>query len=372
MISVGSVYPSLLYSGLLFGALHKASKAQSMIDRKGLDIQTLELRATALSLLQTQLYDDSLSISAAIIATTLMLASCELHFDPDASSWRNHFECASFLLADAERKGLDRTGDPVLWRFIHRLFITQKFLVSLPSPSQSASSLPVPLDHPLELPSVDHVGVIDSSLACCRDLLGVFRWIKALEDLQRISPITGAPEFEQLSTDYVDTMASELVRVVHRMIARDEATPAILSDDLSGLCDDDQLRSFRMASTVAHHVALIYLHRYGLHLDPETTVIRNSVARIVRLADAMPKRDGRHPSIVLSTALFVAGCEAQDEAQDEIRSLLEAQYEITRNQGAYRTLQTLERLWACKSQSSILSLDFIPAGMSKFIHFFPP
>ncbi|OAA63140.1 hypothetical protein ISF_05016 [Cordyceps fumosorosea ARSEF 2679] len=268
VVSVGSVFPSLLYSALLFGALHKASRIHRDVSRKELDIRIMELRASALASLQTELHHRHHDTNGApVIATTLMLATCELHFDPDASFWRRHFDCASLLMTGSCQGRQTPTDNTELWRLIYRLFSLMDFLISLPAP-RSAMSCPITCEsRTKELPLVESVGVIDGNLACSRDLLVVFKWIKTLEDIRQVS-------------------------------------------------DHDEI--------------------LDLGFDSED---------IIRLAEAMPKREGLHPSIVLSTALFVAGCEATGEARSDIRSLLQIQYDITGNQGAHRTLQKLDALW---------------------------
>lgn len=368
VVSAGSAFPSLLYSTLLFGALHKASNTHVDIGCQQLDIRIMELRASALSLLQAELHDPGQANSAAVIATTLMLANCELHFDPNASYWRSHFQCASVLLAETRRPESDEPDDIGLWRLINRLFSLLEFLVSLPAPEFSKSIPVMSKDYPKELPFVESVGVIDGNLACSQDLLGVFTWITALQDMRRFSRDFDASELGQLSAQHVTANASELVRIVRLMMLRDEATPAILSDELAGQCDESQVEAFRMANGVAYHIALIFLHRCGLELDRDADAVKTSVASIIHLADAMPKHSGLHPSIVLTTALFVAGCEATGQARGDIGSLLQGQYEITRNQSAKRTLRQLERLWELAPDGSNTGTSCWPNCERKLLH----
>lgn len=340
VVSVGSVYPSLLYASLLFGAMHKSSQTQANAGSKELDIQILELRDVALFLLQSQLHNMKNSNSAAIIATALMLATCELRYDPEATAWRSHFECAKLLLAQAKQNGQDKIGDAKLWRFIHRRFDTLQFLVSLPPAWPSRSTTHTQKDVPGELPAVHNIGIIDSGLACCQDLLEVFRWIGALESIQN------SQEAEALHC--FDSIASQLVNIVRRMMLRDEENPPLISDDLDEQCDIEQLRAYRISNTIAQHVAIIYLYRYGLSWNDREVIISNSVRSIIELATSIPQQNGLHPSICLTTALFVAGCEAQEEEQENIKALLHIQHRITRNRNTQRTIQKLETLWATK------------------------
>lgn len=363
VVSVGAVFPGLLYSGLLFAALHKASRVSPHSRCKQLDIRIMELRAAALSLLQESLHGSDHANSAAVIATTLMLATCELQFDPDAKFWRTHFEYAGRLISDGRRRGIaDKTASPDLWRLIDRQFAVMEFLVSLPAPWTSTSALIGSQSCLQDLPLVDSIGIIDGNLACTKDLLEVFQWIKALQDMRTLLQDYDVPEFKHVAAHCVRSEASELVAIVHRMMARDNRNPATLSKELAGHCDETMTEAYRMANTVAHHIALICLYRYGLEIGREAAVVEDSVASIVQLANAMPKRDGLHPSIVLTTALFVAGCEANATSQSDIRSLLQAQFEITRNQSAQRTLEKLERVWRIMSGDGSLSSSCFPAG----------
>ncbi|KAJ3493979.1 hypothetical protein NLG97_g4375 [Lecanicillium saksenae] len=324
----------------------------------------MELRAAALSFLQASLRDYDHASSPAVIATTLMLATCELQFDPDAKFWRSHFECAGRLLADARQSDIsDKTASTDLWRLIDRQFAVMEFLISLPAPWPSSPTHVGFKDCPDNLPSVTCIGVIDGNLACTQDLLEVFTWIKALQDMQERSKSHDMPGFEQASTHYVRNKASGLVNIVHEMIARNNKSPAVLSEELAGHCDEAMTQAYRMANTVAHHIALICLHRYCLEMDRETDAVEDSVTSIVQLANAMPKRDGLHPSIVLTTALFVAGCEANEMAQSDIRSLLQAQFEITRNQSAHRTLEKLERVWQLIPDHGGFGFNSVPINL---------
>lgn len=356
VVSVGSVYPSLLYASLLFGAMHKSSQIQANTDCKELGIQILELRAVALFLLQSQLHDMKHSSNAAIIATALMLATCELRYDPEATAWRSHFECAKLLLAQAKLHGQDKTGDAKLWRFIHRRFDTLQFLVSLPPAWPTRCLSQTHSDIPGELPSVHTIGVIDSGLACCQDLLEVFRWIGALESIQNLQQDAGISQC-------FDSVASQLVNIVRRMMVRDEQNPPIISDDLDEVCDSEQLSAYRISNTIAQHVAIIYLHRCGLDWNDKDDVISNSVRSIIELASSIPQQNGLHPSICLTTALFVAGCEAQEGEQVHIKALLQIQREVTRNRNAQRTIEKLEALWEAKSGRKVSLLD----GLDDFV-----
>lgn len=350
VISVGSTFPSLLYASLLFSAMHKASRMhdESVYTKdQALQMQVLELRSATLSLLQSQVRQKVTSNHEAIIATALMLATCELRYDPETCAWRQHFECARQLLS--QRRADDRPSDAALWRFICRRFTVMEFLVSLP---MSWPRLPRRcLTHPAALPSLQSVGVIDSTMACCEDLLKVFMWIGVLEDIKYRSLKLPESEFQRLA-DHSQHIATNLVSIVHQMMARDRRNPPIVSDDVQGPLTHSHLKDYRVCNTIAQHVALICLYRYDLGLDRKHPSVANSVSSVIELAGATSKHVGLHPSICLTTALFVAGHEAEPEREKDIKKLLEIQYQVTKSRNTQKALDMLHRIW-----SAVPSLD---------------
>ncbi|OAA51238.1 hypothetical protein BBO_01185 [Beauveria brongniartii RCEF 3172] len=126
----------------------------------------MELRAAALSLLQAGLHDHCHTNSATVTATTQMLAKCELHFDPDASSRRSYFECAGFLL---QMRGNDimtrRTAPAYGDRYIAVLAPELCLLLQTPWSSKLA---PMPGTCTEGLPSMEGAEVIDGILASAK------------------------------------------------------------------------------------------------------------------------------------------------------------------------------------------------------------
>lgn len=367
IISVGSTFPSLLYAGLLFSALHKASRTHDeYVSTKGQSIQTqvLELRSAALSLLRSHVCQDVTSNSGVIIATSLMLATCELRYDPKSSAWRPHFECARHLLSQS--RAHDRTGNAVLWRFIVRRFTMIEFLVSLPTSCTQLSRRYLS-PRPAALPCVRRVGVIDSTMACCEELLDVFKWIGVLEDMK--SQSLGLPgSRSQYIADYTHKVATKLVSIVQQIMVRDRKYPPVVNSHLQDSRTESHLRDYRMCNTIAQHVALICLYRYYLGFGQKHPCVVSSVSSIVELAGAIDKHAGSHPSICLTTALFVAGQEAEQEREDDIKRLLEIQYQVTKSQNTRNTIDMLQSIWsAAPSLCSAREKGESSAGTSKSV-----
>ncbi|PQK14049.1 hypothetical protein BB8028_0004g09800 [Beauveria bassiana] len=92
VVSVGFVFPTLLYSNLLFETLHQAFKIASSVNRRNAAQHFLCYRQGCMAIATNSGGDNT---------TTLMLATCELHFDSNSSVRGSHFQCAGLLLGDA-------------------------------------------------------------------------------------------------------------------------------------------------------------------------------------------------------------------------------------------------------------------------------
>lgn len=363
VISVGSTFPSLLYASLLFSAMHKSSRmhdATRSTMGQSIQIPVLQLRSAALSSLRSQVCQAFTPNKEAIVATILMLATCELRYDPETSVWRQHFEYARYLLSQFPAQY--RPGDEALWRFIQRRIAVIEFLLSLPTSWPRLPRMYFPT-YPTNLPCLQTVGIIDGTMACSMELLDVFRWIGALEEMKHQLP--GMPQLKpQNYTDYSQQVSAKLVSFVQQMMARDSRTPPMMSDELQGPPTDTHLEDYRVCNNIAQHVSLICLYRYGLGWDRKDPSVANSVRSIIELASSITMHAGSHPSICLSTALFIAGQEAEHECEDDIRKLLKIQYLTTKSQNTQKALDILHRTWsAVPSPYDISKKDKSLGGM---------
>jgi hypothetical protein len=177
------------------------------------------------------------------------------------------------------------------------------------------------------------------------ELLDVFRWIGILEEMKYQSLELPKSEPQHL-TDHFQQISAKLVSFVQRMMARDSKTPPMVSNELQGLPTDTHLEDYRVCNTIAQHVSLICLYRYGLGLDRKYPGVANSVRSVIGLASAITMHAGSHPSICLSTALFIAGHEAEPECEGDIKKLLKIQYRITKSQNTQKALDMLHRTWS--------------------------
>lgn len=348
LLTVGSSYPCFLYSGLVFATLHKASFTHCPEAIKALAIQTLELRAKALSMLQSELQQQISTDRNVIIATALMLATCELRYSPRNSTWRSHFEVTRRLIEQNRLQSTTQFCDATLSRFIDRRFNTIQFLVSLPTTWSPRPRPLLPTNHLGSLPTLETLGVIDGTMACCRELLEVFRWIGRIEDLKYWSKRAKSPAMS-VPDSYCHGVAKKLVSIVLEMKERDLTRPPLLDSDLGEIPTKAATEEYRTLNTIAQHVALICLYRYNLGLDDGHMDVVKSVTSIIDLSNALTKRVGLHPSICLTTALFTAGCVARKEHQDQIVSLLEVQYEVTKSRNTKVGLAVLNKLWSSGS-----------------------
>lgn len=344
LISAGSAFPCVLYSTLVFAAMHRASSSTELKTAKEMDVQVLDLRAAALSMLQSELRREKGEANCDVIkATALMLATCDLRYSPESGTWRQHFEYTRTMTEDNRLKTGCAAGETALSRFIRRRFTMLEFLVSLPTSwSRQRRKYRACPD---SLPIVESVGVIDGTMACCIDLLDVYTWIGALEDLKHWpsdeTPASGSPP-----KHCVPETATTLIQTVHQMMDRDANTPPVLSTDLGEKFTDSQLEAYRICNTIAQHVALICLYCYNLERERTSAEVVESVSTVIQLASSMPKHVGSHPYICLTTALFVAGSEALGADREAVRDLLDTQYQVTNSRNTRRALQMLDKVWS--------------------------
>lgn len=342
IVSVASVYPCILYSALLFSAIHKTSAVGRIPGADAWDVPLLELNALTLSMLREELHQTHADYKA-IAAASLMLATAELRYNPEGSAWRMHFDSAKRLLVLAGKQDADDT----LSRFIERRVALIQFLIALPTPWSSdrrciSSELQQPDDQ-----CIATIGTIDSTLACVQEVSLAFEYIgqfpSLTDDIERCDNSTTS-----------SAIALSLVVFLQRVIDRDQETPPILSNDIRESCAADEVEEYRICNRIAQHMALLCTYRYGLGLGRDTAIVAESVDAIIDLAHSISKRKGSHPYLCLTTSLFIAGCEAGPERVGDVRALLETHYEVTKSQSTRKSIGMLNSLWASREAGDIL------------------
>ncbi len=369
IMSAGSLNPCLLYSALAFSAMHKASLMKESSHSRELEVHILALQSTTLSTLQSELQRGARSDHGIILATALMLATSDLRYNQKLGAWRVHFESMRQLIGpDISGKGF-QSKDEAFSRFVQGRFMIMEFLLSLPPICARRQRLHLSQDHQVLLPTVGSIGIINGVMACCTDLLEVFRWITTLMDQQTWHQNSNSSQTS--SRDYLLDTAASLVSIVREMMARDRLKPPIVSPDLSRWLTESQLNEYHVCNTVAQHLALICIYRHLLEIERSSTRVKESVHSIIRLADGLPKHCGLSPAIGLTTSLFVAGCAAENEHRDQISALLEVQYHTTRSRNTYRALQVLQKVWILGSvmddgESQKVNIGWKPPGLCTF------
>lgn len=339
IVSVATVYPCILYSALLFSAIHKTSAVEKIPSTDGWDIPLLELNALTLSMLRRELLEIHGDYKA-IAAASLMLATAELRHNPDGPAWRMHFDSAKRLLRLA---GTQDTDD-ALSRFIERRVALIQFLIALPTPwSGYRDSEPADFQH--DDLYLEPIGVIDSTLACVQEISKAFEYIGQFSSLRREGGILGS---SSRSVSYSE-MALRLVVFVQQVMTRDELTPPELSDDIRRSCASSDVEEYRICNSIAQHMALLCIYRYGLGLSRDDLLVTESVDSIVGLANSMSRHKGSHPYLCLTTSLFIAGSEAKLEKAPQVKGLLETHYEVTKSQSTRKSIQMLDSLWSWRA-----------------------
>lgn len=320
VVATAGSFPCMLYSALLFSAMHRASSAAGPVE--ACTVSLLELNAAALEALRTELDKNNDSKNQqAIAATSLMLATAELRYNAEGHGWLAHFNFARRWAASSASK----TKDDAIARFIGRRLAIMQFLVALPTPWSSALQTSS-ADIPLTWPEMRAVGVIDGTMACTEEALEVFTWIGQMQHLERKTCL-------------------DLAVLIKQLMKRDAQKSPVLSSDVGSNYTAHELSQYRTCNTIAHSMALICVYRHGLGLGRGALAVSESVDDIIRLANSMSQTVGSHPYVCLTTALFVAGCAAEPDRRADITSLLRTHYEVTKSQSTLRTMRMLDGLW---------------------------
>lgn len=326
VVSTAASFPCMLYSALLFSAMHRASSGSSSVD--ACSVLLLELNASALSALRAELTKTVRNTDTkhhqAIAATSLMLATAELRYNAEGHGWLAHFNFARRWAASSAAQD----DDDAMARFIRRRLNIMQFLVALPTPWSSAlQASSISADLPLAWPEMRAVGIIDGTMACTEEALQVFAWIGQMQHLERQTCL-------------------DLAVLIRQLMKRDADSPPLLSTDVGTRYTAHELAQYRTCNTIAHCMALICVYQHGLRLGKGAMSVSDSVDQIIRLATSMAQQVGSHPYVCLTTALFVAGCAAEPDRRADITGLLRTHYKVTRSQSTLRTMRMLDGLWA--------------------------
>lgn len=339
--------PSLLYATTALSAIHiQALHNQSESVKSAPDIA--RLMALSLEHFRQELQNPSSKDSEALVATARTLCLAEIHSGAiHPNSWRAHIEGARALMKTSGGAGDDslKSGNGFR-RYLDRWYWSIVSLTALtgngPPIGDTLDPAPSDLAGQRELPDY-----LDDYWGFTVDLAAVFRQIGAAawrnHQAEKAGP--GFVEGEIDSNNVEDEAASLESSVRHLMDRGASSQPSLYPGVAEGL-SAESVQQLLLCNEAFQHSALIQIHR-RLRKTPSTAAaVQQSVQRILECTAQIGPSSGLSPWVMLTTPLFIAGCEARGEDRDTVRRLLASLHDTIRVPNVLQSLKFLEQYWA--------------------------
>jgi hypothetical protein len=340
--------PSLLYATTALSAIHiQALQNQSESVKSAPDIA--RLMALSLEHFRKELQNPSSKDSEALVATARTLCLAEIHSGAiNPNSWRAHIEGARALM-----KTLGTTGDNSLRtesgfrRYLDRWYWSIVSLTALTGngPPIGDTSDFAPSDLAGQRESPDY---LDDYWGFTVDLAAVFRQIgaaawrthQAEKELQGQGFVAG--EIDGNAEDEAAALESSIRELMDRGATSQPSFYPGVAEGLSA----ESVQHLALCNEAFQHSALIQIHKRLRKTPTTSALVQQSVHRILECTAQIGPSAGLSPWVMLTTPLFIAGCEARGEDRDTVRQLLASLHDTIRVPNVLQSLKFLEQYWA--------------------------
>ncbi|GFF45253.1 putative C6 finger domain protein [Aspergillus udagawae] len=337
--------PSLLYATMALSAIHlQALNNQSENVKSAPHIA--RLMALSLEHFRKELQNPSSKESDALLATARTLCLAEIHSGAiHPNSWRAHVEGAKALMLATNRKGSESPGSSEGFRrYLDRWYQSIVSLTALTgngppieeAMEQSASEIIRKQDAPDYLD--DYWGFTVNLSAIFR-AIGAAAW-RSQHDTQRTGLISDGADAASAQE------AAVLESSVRTLMARDASSQPTFYPGVAEGLSTECMREFMLCNEAFQHSALIQIHRRLRRLPASSPVVQHSVKRILECTAQIGPSTGLSPWTMLTTPLFIAGCEAQGEDRERVRQLLSLLHDTIRVPNVLQSLNFLDQYWA--------------------------
>lgn len=338
---------ALFHATMALSAIHQKSLGVLGVDDAHADSIIMRFIGNSLTALRSDLQERNPSKSIPLMATIRTLFLCEVHIGGDRPrTWRAHFEGAKALMQSVEAWNGPSTRDRNNAAFfLRRWYSNTESMVALTADGlcngQLARFSPPALLHNGE--TID--GILDEYTGFSTDLFPVFQEIGAAA-WERYKA-ENDPNYETLLTEEdMEAEAVSLEQTVLSMIEQDKAKPPRFYPGLEEKLSAEQINDFKLSNEAHQQMALIQIYRRLSKLPADSSEVQTAVRRILECVDAITPTPGLSPLVVLTTAIFTAGCEATGEDRDLVRKILQRMFELLRIPNMRRSLEVLETFWA--------------------------
>ncbi|OQD99393.1 hypothetical protein PENSOL_c006G02766 [Penicillium solitum] len=360
--------PSLLYATTALSAIHiQALHNQSESVKSAPDIA--RLMALSLEHFRTELQNPSSKDPEALVATARTLCLAEIHSGAiNPNSWRAHIDGARALMRASDAAGEDSLRSTSGFRrYLDRWYWS---IVSLTALTGNGP----PIGDISDFASSDLMGLggstdyLDDYWGFSVDLAAVFRQIGAAawrsHQIEKATQGFVAGEID----GSVEDDAASLEFAIRQLMNRDSnSQPSFYPRAAEGL-SAESAQQLLLCNEAFQHSALIQIHR-RLRKTPTTSPeVQQSVQRILECTAQIGPSSGLSPWVMLTTPIFIAGCEARGQDRDTVRQLLSSLHDTIRVPNVLQSLRFLEQYWSNKLSEEEdwshflerMQFDFIP------------
>lgn len=336
--------PSLLYATAALSAIHlQALNNRSESAKSAPDIA--RLMASSLEHLRKELQDASANNSDAILATARTLCLAEIHSGAiQPNSWRAHIEGAKALMVATDDSS--RSSESFR-RYLRRWYRSIVSLTAL-----TANGPPIGDSEDSMLAKSSGEDYLDDYWGFTLGLSDIFRGIGAVAWRRQQILINHGQENSHETKEelHVQQQAMMLEASLRRLMGHNAASqpkfyPGV-AEKLSGEC----IREFVLCNEAFQHSALIQIRRRLRRIPTTAPAVQRSVQRILECICQITPSAGLSPWAMLTTPLFIAGCEAQGADRDTVKRLLLLLHDTIRVPNVLQSLKFLEQYWIERSR----------------------
>ena len=338
--------PALLSATLVLSAINQKSLG-SPAQAAFADQIIPELKASSLRHLRSILVQPQRQDLNVVMATVRTLCLTEIYDSSHhMNTWRAHFDGARALVNATSRRSNVPVDDDSA-DLLRRWFSVTEGLVALTPDSipdttaDDSSAMSNMADdgggHPQ--PTI----YLDEYTGCSTDLSGLLREIGLAIKLHKSSPEVAQDRL--CINERCRERALGLEGRIRDMITRDQVGKAVFHPKTFGQLSRRQAVEFALCNRAYQYSALLHIQRRLFDIPAPHPEVQETVSMIIGCVEGITPAEGLSPLAVLTTPVFVAGCEAFGNDRKRVRRILESMYLFLRIPNIQRTSTLLEEYW---------------------------
>lgn len=337
--------PSLLYATAALSAIHLQALSNQSENVKSAP-EIARLMASSLEHFRNELQDPSVKGSDALLATARTLCLAEIHSGAiHPNTWRAHVEGAKALMATSSYAGAAQSWSfEPFGRYLDRWYRSIVCLTALTGNGPPIGEF-ADLSAPSAVGQLDSSDYLDDYWGFTVHLSDIFRQIGAAAWPCHQNNNNGNTQED----GSIQHQATILESSVQRLIDRDAASQPTFYPGVAEGLSPECIRQFMLCNEAYQHSALIQIHRRLRKTPTASPVVQQSVKKILECTSQITPSPGLSPWVMLTTPLFIAGCEARGEDREVVRRLLSSLHDTIRIPNVLQSLKFLEQYWANQS-----------------------